>query len=148
VINGYQSLAVTVTRPITKVTVSLHHFFCLEESDETGDDTSYFHLTCTTQNGQSKTGKSGKRDGVNSGELHTIASPVSHFFTDPGQFIDVVVKGMEYDVASSDDHLGTVSIRITRQELSELVGRTVSRIMPRMTSDGGEYAVMILVKVE
>ena len=145
---SFQSLPVTITSPITKVSVTLSHFHCLEETDEVGDDSMYFHLACKTQNGQNKTAKTGTRNGVASGEQHTVASPVTHVLTDPGLHLDIEVTGMEYDAGSPNDLVGKKSIRISRNELLQGLRRTVVRALPRLTEDGGEYVVYVTIKVE
>jgi endonuclease/exonuclease/phosphatase family metal-dependent hydrolase len=146
-VNGYQRLSISITRAIKKITVSLHSFHCLEETDEVGSDEVYFYFRGNSQNGQSKNGKSGVRSRVDTGEVHSVRNPVTLEFTDPGQYLDIQVQGMEDDYWN-DDWMGTVNVRLSREEILELVNRSTFRAMPRLTRDGGEYAVAVFIQVE
>lgn len=146
-VSGYQELKVAINKTVKKVTVALHSFHCLEETNELGSDEVYFYLKGKSHRGQQLSGKSGVRTGVDSGEFHTVSRPVTNVFTNPGHFLDISVKGMEDDWWG-DDWMGTTSIRLTREEMQELINRTVFRVMPRLTKDGGEYAVTISIQAE
>jgi hypothetical protein len=61
----------------------------------------------------------------------------------PGSFLVIVVSGIEADDFSADDSLGRSAVWIREFELSCLAGTRTRRVLPRLTGDGGEYAVEV-----
>jgi len=143
-----REFTVDVRRPITQIEVELMGFRCLEESDELGDDSPYFTLDLGTANErwmvQSLT--TARVDNISTGEVHNYLRQVLRV-ADPGDYINLIIKGKEYDAGTGDDSLGRQQLQISRNELLMLWGGASSRVMPLLTGDGSGYAITVRISV-
>src|SRR5262249_2325434 len=57
--------------------------------------------------------------------------------------LTIVASGKEIDTLSADDSLGAGVVRMEGVELATLRNAPLSRVMPLLTGDGGEYAVRV-----
>lgn len=89
------------------------------------------------------------RSGIDTGET---VEPKSHASArlphDPGAHIDVHLRGKEIDDITSDDNMGSSSLRISREDLLLSGGKPIQRVMPRLARAGGDYAVEIEIRAE
>lgn len=144
-----RELEVSIDKPITNVSVALSNFRCLEETDEVGSDEIYFWVSGRTEKGKSDKKRTSVKGNVDTGEVHSYASPTVLNLGDPGGWLEVSVNGREQDDwPNPDDNLGTVAIRLTQAELLTMLSQPMPRAMPLLTGDGGEYAVTVTIGVE
>ncbi|MEK6281810.1 MAG: endonuclease/exonuclease/phosphatase family protein [Acidobacteriota bacterium] len=154
-ISGIQEFTVERRRPITRVSVNLVGFRCLQVTEgfsdttrRSNDDEPYFELRLRTARGDRPPGnRVGVTEGVNNGTAHPYGD-VSVAVGDPGDYLDIIVSGWEHDAVVSDNLLGDQTIRLTRADLQKIVGGSMTRVLPLLTGDGGEYAVTVRITVE
>jgi endonuclease/exonuclease/phosphatase family metal-dependent hydrolase len=132
---------------ISTIRVRLVRFWCLQTTSGPGDDEVEFTLRCVPDRGDEKSADSPTFEDVSKGTERLINS-VQVDIGDPGEFLIIAVGGKEKDDFSADDSLGTSSLWLTRNELLHSFGQTVRRMLPRLTDDGGEYAVEIEIEVD
>lgn len=132
---------------ISTIRVRLVRFWCLQTTSGPDDDEVEFTLRCVPDRGDEKSVGSSTFEDVSKGTERLISS-VQVEIGDPGEFLIVAVGGKEKDDFSADDSLGTSSLWLTRNELLHSFGQTVRRVLPRLTGDGGEYAVEIEIEVD
>lgn len=144
---GLRKLKVDITRPIWQVQVSLVGFHCLEETDEVGSDEVYFHLTGQAASGATAKARTGVTDEVDKGEMRFYATPKTVSLADPGAWLEIAVSGREEDDwPNPDDKMGTTRLRLSQAELHRAMGQGETRVLPLLTGDGGEYAVMVKIE--
>lgn len=136
-----------ITRLMAGVTVTLTRFHCLETTAGSGADEVQFSLKIKPANGPESAQKStGVIRNINNGNMHHLQNPLSVSVNDPGNDLTITVKGKEIDPISDDD-MGTSTLTITRAELLEMMGRQVTRAMPRLRKAGGEYVLFVTISV-
>jgi hypothetical protein len=150
-----RQLIVTVDPPISHVWIALTAFHCLETTSGPGSDEVYFRLGYETATGVKRYQRTAVVGGVDENEAYTFEGPISLAQADPGEWIDIKIAGWEEDDwPNGDDYLGEQRIRLSRHDLLLLraqpawMGRTTTRVLPRLAGDGGEYVVTLAVSIE
>lgn len=147
------AFTVEVRRPITRVSVELVGFRCLQVTKgaadatrKSNDDESYFSLRLIPAIGAA-TDVVRMRPvlGINNGFSNRFHG-VSRDVADPGDYIDIIVSGWEEDTIGGNE-LGTQSLRLLRSDLLKIAGESMTRTLPIFTGDDSEYAVTIRVTV-
>lgn len=132
---------------IRRITVRSRRFWCLDTTSGPGDDEVEFTLRVTTGTGVQQAVTSTVFEDVSEGTERLIdAAPIE--CDDPGDFLILDLSGLEMDDFSADDSLGTARLWLTRFELLFLRHATSRRVLPRLTGDGGEYAVEVVIEVQ
>lgn len=143
----FTTFQTVITRAMAGVTVTLTRFHCLETTAGSGADEVQFSLKIKPANGPESAQKStGVIRNINNGNMHHLQNPLSVSVNDPGNDLTITVKGKEIDPISDDD-MGTSTLTITRAELLEMMGRQVTRAMPRLRKAGGEYVLFVTISV-
>jgi len=136
--------------PIASLIVRLTRLWCLNETggfvdERTGNDEVVLTFTARASTGEERQVTTPEMDDLTAGVERAIQAPAIEL-GDPGSFLDLRLSGAEIDTLGNDD-LGTVTRRISRVELLAGSGRTVRRILPRLTGSDGEYAVEVEIDV-
>ena len=148
-----RELIVDLSLPINRITIALSKFHCLETTSGPGSDEVFFELNYNAANGAQSKGKTGVIENVDSGDIYTYPAPITMGLGDPGDWLDVTVKGWEWDTIG-DNSLGSQTIRLERNELLKLLarstefGRSTTRVLPLLTGDGSQYAVTVTIVIE
>jgi len=140
------------SQKIKSVSVKLTKFWCFKTTSGYGDDEVEFTLHGVAANGKQQSVTTKRFEKVSEGTQEIIeTNPLQ--YSDPGEFLLLAVSGKEIDTLSADDDLGTGSVRLMRHELQSLVKKdgtrtTTQRVLPRLTGDGGEYAVEVEIVIQ
>lgn len=157
-------VTVNVDRRIGRVQVSLTAFHCLKEttgptgtaSEILENDEVEFELRVIPARGSRASERAPRVEEVGRGRQHTFARPPTVSLTDPGESIEIVVEGWEVDPVSvpvvgevgstGRASMGIPSIRLSRNDLLELIGRPTTRGLPLFRA-GGEYVATVQISV-
>jgi hypothetical protein len=145
---------VEVRRPITRVRVDLVGFRCLEVTQGFADatrrsnpDEPFFELRGRTASGTNQSTRTPIYEDVDNGEIRSFSGRTITF-GDPGEFLDLLASGWEYDSwPGDDDALGTQVIRLSRRELFRIWSGSMTRVLPLLTGDDSQYAVTVRISV-
>jgi endonuclease/exonuclease/phosphatase family metal-dependent hydrolase len=151
---GVQTRLATITQrlpaadtPLRFVSLRISRFWCLETTSGPGDDEVQFTLRGIAANGSEQSISTELLEDVDAGHSERLElAPL--VISDPGEFLIVAISGTESDDLSADDSLGTASVWLARQELVERIKKPSRRVLPRLTGDGGQYAVEVEIVVE
>jgi len=132
---------------IKTVSVQLTRFWCLQTTSGPGDDEVEFTLRSITANSKEQAVTTHRYENISDGAERKVNVKTLEF-QDPGEFLLIAVSGKEIDDLSADDDLGTTSVRLSRSELLVLRGQANQRVLPRLVSDGGEYAIEVEIEVK
>lgn len=151
-----QEFTVELRTPITRVRVELSGFRCLEvtrgfitTTRRTNDDEPFFELRISPERGalpEPGARRVGRVKGIHNGSSHAYAGVLLEV-GDPGSYLDIAVRGWEWDDIGDND-LGSQRIRLTRNDLLRIAGGSMTRVLPMFTGDGSEYAVTVRVTVD
>jgi hypothetical protein len=129
------------------VRLRMSRYWCLQTTSGPGEDEVRFIVRAIAADGSEQSIRGPILQDVKAGDSETLdLGPI--IFSDPGEFLIVDLSGVELDDLSADDSLGTTRIWLRRPELIALMNRPTRRVLPRLTGDGGEYAVEIAIEVE
>ncbi len=139
---------VEISGEISKVSVTISSFFCVETTRGLGKDEVVFVVTVYNDS-QSTTGKSKTRrfediDNYDSRKITRMRPAVLNI--DPGSYIDIKVLGLEYDDLSRPERIGEQSIRISRIDLLLNKEAPFYRSIPFLNSNG-EYSIELKISV-
>lgn len=130
---------------VSRLRARMIRFWCLDTTSGPGNDEVRFELRLLTARGVERSARSVVFEDVAAGTERAIAADVLDG-GDPGEFAIIAVGGQELDDLSADDSLGWSSRRLSAHDLSLQAGKRVRLVLPRLTRDGGEYAVEIEVE--
>ncbi len=133
--------------PIKTVIVRLKRFWCLQTTSGLGDDEVEFVLSGMTANGKQQAITTQRYEDISDGAERRIEIEALEF-QDPGEFFLIAVSGQEIDDLSPDDDLGSTHVQLLRSELLSVRGQAIQRVLPRLTGDGGEYAIEVEIEVK
>lgn len=124
------------------VRVRMTRFWCLNTTSGPGDDEVQFELRVISERGVERSTRSTVFDDIDKGTSRAIEADLLDV-GDPGEFLVVAVGGQEIDDFSANDSLGWSQRWIDARELSFATGKRLRFAPPRLTGDGGEYAVEV-----
>ena len=125
--------------------IALYAVRCLQTTAGPGDDEVEINVWASSGLDQARV-DSPRLKNMNAGSERAVDGRAISLGRVSGE-LTIVASGKEIDTLSADDSLGAGVIRMDRIELATLRNAPLSRVMPLLTGDGGEYAVRVQITI-